>query len=435
VTSRRLRWEQADNAIAVALAARRAAGLPIFDLTESNPTRVGLPLDERRVLAALADPRALRYEPSPLGLPTAREAVARYCAESRGVAIDPGRILLTASTSEAYALIFKLLCDPGDCVLVPEPSYPLFGYLTALEAVETAAYPLAYDGEWHLDLPELAAQLSANPRARAVLVVSPGNPTGAFLKQPERERLVALCARHGCALVSDEVFADFAAADDARRVPTIAARPRGATSAAAISAAAGAAATARGATGTVTLRGAAAAGAGPQAGAQDDVLAFSLSGLSKVCGLPQLKLAWCVVSGPRAEADKAMAGLELIADTYLSVSTQVQVAAGALLETRHGFQRALRARLAHNRATLASARTPDASWSLLNSEGGWSAILSVPRRLSEEEWALSLLAQGLLLHPGYFFDLPGSHLVVSLLLEEAAFAAAAARLSEALDGS
>jgi aspartate/methionine/tyrosine aminotransferase len=416
VTSRRLRWEQADNAIAVALAARRAAGLPIADLTESNPTRVGLPLDARSILTALADPRALHYEPSPLGLLSAREAVARYCAESRGVAIDPGRTLLTASTSEAYALIFKLLCDPGDCVLVPEPSYPLFGYLTALEGVSTAAYPLAYDGEWHLDLPALAAQLSANPRARAVLVVSPGNPTGAFLKEPERERLVALCARHGCALVSDEVFADFAAADDPRRVQTIAARPRAATAT----------------TATATARDAAVAA--PLAPAQDDVLAFSLSGLSKVCGLPQLKLAWCVVSGPRAEADRAMAALELIADTYLSVSTPVQVAAGRLLETRHGFQQALRARLARNRTALTSARAPDAPWSLINSEGGWSAILSVPRRLREEEWALSLLAQGLLVHPGYFFDLPGSHLVVSLLLEETAFAAAAARLSEGLGG-
>jgi alanine-synthesizing transaminase len=426
VTSRRLRWEQADNAIAVALAARRAAGLPLLDLTESNPTRVGLPLDERRILAALSDPRSLRYEPSPLGLPEAREAVARYCAESRGVLIDAGRILLTASTSEAYALIFKLLCDPGDCVLVPEPSYPLFGYLTALEGVATAAYPLAYDGEWHLDLPALAAQLSANPRARAVLVVSPGNPTGTFLKEPEREDLVALCALHGCAIVSDEVFADFAAAEDARQVATMAARPR-----AAVARAAGA----TGATGATSGDdGSAAAATAPLAPAQDDVLAFSLSGLSKVCGLPQLKLAWCVVSGPRAQADEAMAGLELISDTYLSVSTQVQLAAGALLEARHGFQSALRARLAKNRAALAAARAPGASWDVLTSEGGWSSILAVPRRMGEEEWTLALLEQGLLVQPGYFFDLPGSHLIVSLLLEEAAFAAGAARLSAALDG-
>ena len=432
MTSRRLRWEQADNAIAVALAARRDAGLPILDLAESNPTRVGLPLDERSILAALADPRALRYEPSPLGLLTAREAVARYCAESRGVLIDPGRILLTASTSEAYALIFKLLCDPGDCVLVPEPSYPLFGYLTALEGVATAAYPLAYDGEWHLDLPALAAQLSAHPRARAVLVVSPGNPTGAFLKEPERERLVALCALHGCALVSDEVFADFAATDDAWRVSTIAARPRAAASAVATPGAA--TATPGAATATPRATTSAAAGVAPLAPAQEDVLAFSLSGLSKVCGLPQLKLAWCVVSGPRAQADQAMARLELIADTYLSVATPVQVAAGTLLETRHGFQRALRARLARNRAALTAARSPGATWDLFTSEGGWSSILSVPRRRGEEEWALALLAQGLLVQPGYFFDLPGSHLVVSLLLEEAAFADGAARLSAGLDG-
>ncbi|HXN56633.1 MAG TPA: aminotransferase class I/II-fold pyridoxal phosphate-dependent enzyme, partial [Myxococcales bacterium] len=228
------------------------------------------------------------------------------------------------------------------------------------------------------------------------------------------------------------VFADFAATDDAWRVSTIAARPRAAASAVATPGAA--TATPGAATATPRATTSAAAGVAPLAPAQEDVLAFSLSGLSKVCGLPQLKLAWCVVSGPRAQADQAMARLELIADTYLSVATPVQVAAGTLLETRHGFQRALRARLARNRAALTAARSPGATWDLFTSEGGWSSILSVPRRRGEEEWALALLAQGLLVQPGYFFDLPGSHLVVSLLLEEAAFADGAARLSAGLDG-
>jgi aspartate/methionine/tyrosine aminotransferase len=297
-------------------------------------------------------------------------------------------VLLTASTSEAYALLFKLLCDPGDCVLVPEPSYPLFGYLTALEGVATAVYPLAYDGEWHVDLPALEAQLRAHSRARAVLVVSPGNPTGAFLKEDERARIAALCAEHGCALVCDEVFADFASGRDDRRVRTVA--------------------------------------------AHDDVLALALSGLSKVCGLPQLKLGWCAASGPRAQVEEALARLELIFDAYLSVAAPVSWAAGALLETRHGFQAQLRSRLANNRAVLLAARKEHARWDVLRSEGGWSAVLAVPRERGEDEHALLLLEAGVLVHPGYFFDLPDAHLVVSLLNPEREFAEAVGVLAEVL---
>jgi alanine-synthesizing transaminase len=389
MTSRRLRWELSENALAQAVARRRRAGLPLLDLTETNPTRVGLAFEEERILRALADPRALLYDPAPRGLATAREAVARYYAEARGARVDPGRVVLTASTSEAYALLFKLLCDPGDCVLVPEPSYPLFDYLTALEGVSTAAYPLAYDGEWHVDLPALEAALRAQPRARAILAVSPGNPTGAFLAREERARMAALCAERGCAIVCDEVFADFGdPPDDPRRVRT--------------------------------------------AAEFDDVLSFSLGGLSKACGLPQLKLGWCVAAGPAREVDFALAALELIADTYLSVAAPVQWAAPELLETRHGFQQKLRARLKRNRATLAAARGPGARWDLLRGESGWSEIVSVPRERSEEEWALALLEQGVLVHPGYFFDLPGSHLVLSLLPPEPLFSAAAAALAAVL---
>jgi len=370
--SRRLPWADPENAISRALRERRET---FVDLTESNPTRAGLVPAAH--LAALADPRALRYEPHPKGLLSAREAIAAYYADSRGAAVDPERIVLTASTSEAYSLLFKLLCDPGDCVLVPEPAYPLFGFLTALDGVEAVPYALRFDGEWHLD----ATAFDPPPRSRAILVVSPGNPTGAFLKQTERAALADVCKRAGCALICDEVFADFAVVPDPRRVPTVA--------------------------------------------AHEDVLAFSLSGLSKICGLPQLKLGWCAVSGPPDEVQQAVRRLELIADTYLSVATPVQLAAGQLLRGRHDFQRRVLDRVRDNRAALLRGRSADAPWDVLPAEGGWSAVLSVPRSRSEEEWALSLLREGVLVHPGYFFDFPGgAHLVVSLLPPAGEFARA-----------
>jgi aspartate/methionine/tyrosine aminotransferase len=318
-------------------------------------------------------------------LHSARQAVAAYYAESRGAAVDPERIVLTSSTSEAYALLFKLLCDPGDRVLVPEPSYPLFEMLTALEGIESVPYPLRFDGEWHLD----GAAMEIPDRARAILVVHPGNPTGAFLKQPELSAVAQRCATARCALICDEVFADFAWSADPRRVPTVA--------------------------------------------VQEDVLAFALSGISKVCGLPQLKLGWCVVAGPSGEAARALERLELIADTYLSVGTPVQLAAGALLETRHSFQRRVLDRVRANLRALSRVRAPGASWDVLPSEGGWSAILTVPRTRSEDEWTLALLDAGVLVHPGYFFDFPSSgHLVLSLVTQELDFAQAAEILARVL---
>jgi len=364
----RLGPNQPENALARALAARSA---PYLDLTLSNPTAAGLPA----LPAAL--PTAPAYEPDPRGLPAARAAVAEYQG------LSPDQVILTASTSEAYSWLFKLLCAAGDEVLVPEPSYPLFGYLTALECVRAVPYALRWDGEWHLD----AGALPFSPRTRAVLVVTPGNPTGAYLKEDERAALAAACRAHRSALISDEVFADYPAFDDRRRAHS--------------------------------------------AAWYGDVLAFSLSGLSKVAGLPQLKLAWIAAGGPGA--GDALDRLELIADTYLSVSTPVQLAAPGLLGSRGVFQRAVQDRLAANRAALAAAHPPDAPWDVLRSEGGWSAILSVPRSRSEEEWALLLLEAGVLVHPGYFFDFPaGSHLVVSLLPEPEAFARGADILARVL---
>jgi hypothetical protein len=380
--SGRTRFDLRPNRLARVLAARRAAGEPILDLTQSNPTRAGLP-DAPDLLAALAGEAARRYEPLPLGLPEARAAAARDFAE-RGFPLDPERVVLHASTSEAYGFLFKLLCDPGDEVLVPRPGYPLLDFLAGLESVRARGYALAHDGEWRLDRDALVAALS--PRTRAVVAVSPGNPTGAYLKQDELDWLVSLCAGRGIVLIADEVFADYPLREDARRAAS---------------------------------------------GARDsDALAFALSGLSKSCGLPQLKLAWTAVSGPGPLRREALARLELVADTYLPVSTPVQVAAPALLARKAELQAPIRARLRANLETLRGALGAASPATLLEPEGGWSAILRVPATCSEEERALRLLERhGVLVHPGYFFDFPGeAYLVLSLLPPPSEFREGVARV-------
>jgi hypothetical protein len=380
--SERTRWDLRPNRLAERLAAKRATGVPLLDLTESNPTRVGLACPDD-VLAPLASAAARPYEPQPFGLPAAREAVAADFAR-RGFPVGPDRVVLSASTSEAYAFLFKLLCDPGDEVLVPRPGYPLFDFLATLESVEVRTYPLRFDGEWHVDLVGLRAAVGA--RTRAVVVVSPHNPTGACLKREEREAIEALCAAHGAALVSDEVFADYAFREEEHRVASVARD-------------------------------------GP-------CLAFTLGGLSKSCGLPQLKLAWTAVTGPEPLRREALGRLEVVADTYLSVSTPVQVAAPELLARREELQRPIRARLRANLETLRAAIGPGCPATLLEPEGGWSAVLRVPATRSEEERVTRLLEEDdVLVHPGFFFDFPAeAFLVLSLLPQEADFAEGVARL-------
>jgi aspartate/methionine/tyrosine aminotransferase len=380
--SDRTRFDLRPNRLAERLAERRAAGAPLIDLTQSNPTRAGLP-EATDLLAPLAADTARRYDPVPFGLPQARAAVAGDFAR-RGVSLDPDRIVLHASTSEAYAFLFKLLCDPGDEVLVPRPGYPLFDFLASLESARVRPYPLAHDGEWHLDLDAIVAALT--PRTRAVVVVSPGNPTGAYLKRDELDGLDSLCAERGIALVSDEVFADFAFREDPRRAASVARDSR--------------------------------------------ALAFALGGLSKSCGLPQIKLAWTAVVGPEALRREALARLEVVADTYLPVSTPAQVAAPALLGRKAELQAPIRARVAGNLDALRSALAPGSLATLLEPEGGWSAILRVPATCTEEERALRLLERhGVLVHPGYFFDFPGeAYLVLSLLPPPAEFREGVARV-------
>jgi aspartate/methionine/tyrosine aminotransferase len=347
---------------------RRSSGAAILDLTESNPTAAGFAYPSDRILAALADPRALTYQPAAAGLPSARAAVSEDYYSGR---VDPGRILLTASTSEAYAFVFKLLADPGDEVLVPRPSYPLFDFLAALDAVRVVQYPLAYHNTWTIDFEALARSIT--PRTRAIVLVNPNNPTGSFLKQSELGPLIALAREHNLAIISDEVFSDYVLHPGPNLVHSL--------------------------TGIT------------------DVLTFCLSGLSKVAGLPQVKLGWIVAT------EQAFGHLELIADTYLSVSAPVQLAAPALLGLRAQLQKQILARVRANRAFLVSQIGPASPWRLLETEGGWYAILETPRIQSEEEWVLSLLANdGVLVQPGFFFDFEReAFLVLSLLTPENVF--------------
>jgi len=372
--SQRLAWGAQENRLARAEAERRANGLPFFDLTLSNPTQAELPYPAAAIAQALAHPAAALYHPSPRGHLQARAAVAADYAR-RGAVVDADRILLTASSSESYALLFKLLGDPGQTVLVPEPSYPLFDYLANLEGLSPRPYRLAFDGRWHIDFHSLDFTDVA-----ALVVVSPNNPTGSYLGAEDCDRLCAMAAEHGVAVIADEVFADFSIAPAPDAVLALAGRP-------------------------------------------SPALTFSLGGLSKASGLPQMKLGWIAASGPRDRVEPALANLELVDDTYLSVSTPVQLALPRLLELGADIRRAIFARLLRNRRALVDRIGPDSSCTLLPTEAGWSAILRVPEIRSDEEWALFLLREhGVLVQPGYFFDLRlGATLVLSLLTRTATF--------------
>jgi aspartate/methionine/tyrosine aminotransferase len=367
--SRRSSFDLSPNPLATALA-RRGDGA-LLDLTASNPTRASIPYDREAIVSALALPASLVYEPAPFGLAAAREAVARDLA-SHGPAVDPARVVLTASTSEAYAFLFKLLCDPGDEVLVPRPSYPLFEHLARLESVAAVPYRLAYDGVWHVDLPSVRAAIT--PRTRAIVTVSPNNPTGSYLKVAELDALAAT----GLPIVSDEVFARYslrASVNGRARTALEAARAP---------------------------------------------LVFALGGLSKLAALPQAKLAWMAVGGEEARVEAALARLEVIADAFLSVGTPVQHALAALLASRATAEGAIRDRTARNLAWLKAAVTGSAV-SLLDVEGGWYATLRLPRTREEQTWALAFLEEdGVHVHPGHFFDFEDeAYVVVSLLTPEA----------------
>jgi hypothetical protein len=404
--SRRLRWPYPPNRLSRVLDEKRLGGVSVLDLTESNPTRAGLSYPADAIATALADPGVAIYEPAPRGLETARAAISAYCA-GRGRTADPERVVLTAGTSEAYAILFKLLGDPGDIVLAPRPSYPLFDYLAALEGLRIVTYPLAYDGRWSIDLEALERAFEACGTAvpRAVVLVNPNNPTGSALRRGELERLLEICAGGGAALISDEVFFDYLDPEPAEREA-----PAGDP--------------------IVSVLGDNSRAPGLDARHGRGALTFALGGLSKACGLPQMKLGWIVVDGPGDRVGEALERVDLIADTYLSVGTPVMRAAGRLIEIGTGIQSAIRRRLAEN-AKFLDHRTPaGSSCRVLSRDGGWYAVLQVPAIVPEEELVIALLREDdVLVHPGYFFDFPReAYLILSLLPEPGTFGEALRRI-------
>jgi len=375
--SERTNWRLAQNRLTRALDEVRANGAKILDLTASNPTRVGLEYDSSAILTALSSEQALDYDPQAKGLLAARRAVAEYyrdrSAGSRDVAsnvsTDVERIILTTSTSEGYSYVFRLLCNTGDELLVPKPSYPLFDFLADLQDVKLVPYPLIYDHGWQMDFPSL--EKAVTERTRGVVVVHPNNPTGSYVQAGEMASLNAFCRGHGLAVIADEVFLDYVLQDQ---------RP------------------------------ASFAGNG-------DVLTFTLSGLSKISALPQMKVAWIMTSGPPEVLDEALDRLEVIADTYLSMNAPIQLALPALLEQRHGVQRQLLERAKTNLSELDRQLASQKACQRLCVEGGWYAVLRIPVMRSDEDLVIELLREeSVLIHPGHFYDFPSDgYLVLSLI--------------------
>ncbi len=385
--SHRTNWHLARNALSRAIEDVRASGKKILDLTISNPTEAGIRLDPEVVLGALVNPEAMRYDPQPRGLLSARKAVCHYYREAHEVFdLHPDRLILTTSTSEAYSYVFRLLCNPGDEILVPKPSYPLFEYLADLGDVKAMPYPLIYDHGWQIDFDSLYK--AATAQSRAVIVVHPNNPTGSYVSAAETSALNTFCRDYNLVLIVDEVFLDYA--HDGAPRPSF-----------------------------VTNTGA---------------LTFTLSGISKISALPQMKLAWLATSGPQELVEQAGARLEVIADTYLSMNTPVQLAAPVLLEQRKHVQPMLLDRLRVNLEELDHLLTSHRSCVRLQTEGGWYAVLRVPAVGSDEDLAIDLVRKvGVIVHPGHFYDFSGEgHLVLSLIAEPEEFREGVARVLQCI---
>jgi alanine-synthesizing transaminase len=403
--AKRTNWDLQTNRLSEALAAHRASGKPLTDLTVSNPTECGFQYESEAILRALQNPEALKYEPNPRGLDVARSAVRKYyfergvLAESRAGGIGASStisriplddIFLTTSTSEAYSYVFRILCDAQDEVLIPAPSYPLFDFLADIQDVRLVRYPLIYDHGWQIDFPSLEPAITS--KTRAIIVVNPNNPTGNYCKPSEMRQMSEICAQRNMAIIADEVFLDFCPQPEKH------------------------------------------GGKGEERPASfarnETALTFTMSGVSKICGLPQMKAAWLVVSGPEVLKAQAAARLEVVADTYLSMNAPVQLALPALLELRHGFQQQLLDRVRANLRELDRQLGAQKSLSRLEVEGGWNAVLRVPATRSDEELALKLLAEkGVYAHPGHFYDFAGEgYLVVSLITPREQFSQGIERL-------
>jgi len=367
--SRRTGWALAQNRFTEMQASLRSQGRSVIDLTISNPTHAAIQYDDARILGSLSNPEAMQYDPQANGLVSARRSVAEYYHHDHDVAFDVGSIVLTTSTSEAYSYVLRLLCDPGDEIMVPKPSYPLFDFLGDLNDVKLVPYSLIYDHGWQIDFHTLKQVVSES--TRAVVVVHPNNPTGSFVSEAERQELNRFCDDHDLSLIVDEVFLDYAH-DGERRESFLSNR---------------------------------------------EVLTFSLSGLSKISGLPQMKLAWVAVSGAKEKVAAALARLEIIADTFLSMNAPVQLAAPVLLDQRKTVQSQLLRRVQSNLMELDRQLAQQKSCERLAVEGGWYAILRIPAVHSDEDVAIDLLnSQSVLVHPGHFYDFDGDrYLVISLI--------------------
>ena len=383
--SRRTDWKMTPNRLSTAIAEAGASGHEILDLTISNPTRAGIVYDQAAIGDSFLSERTLDYDPQPKGLLPAREAVAKYYAD-RGEQVDAERLFLTSGTSEGYSYLFRLLANPDDEILIPAPSYPLFEFLADLDDVRLVPYPLIYDHSWQMDFHSLANVIG--PRSRAIVLLNPNNPTGSYVSANERETLNEICHQHRLALIVDEVFLDYS--HDRKRRSTFA--------------------------------------------LNEDVLTFTLSGLSKICALPQMKLAWTAASGPKNDRTEAEQRLEIIADSYLSVGAPVQWAAASLLIQREDIQRQLVERIAANLLELDRQLDLQAPCTRLQVEGGWYAILRVPVTQSDEDLAIKLLQQHrVLVHPGHFYDFPtDGYVVISLIGAKAEFREGISRLLEFL---
>ncbi|HZV59089.1 MAG TPA: pyridoxal phosphate-dependent aminotransferase [Candidatus Eremiobacteraceae bacterium] len=373
--SDRTAWNLEPNPLSKALADRLSSGKPVIDLTESNPTKCDFHFEVEKILGALRHPASMNYDPVPQGLLAARNAVVDYY-RSRNCAVNVNDIFLATSTSEAYSFLFRTFCNPGDEVLIPQPGYPLFNFLADIQDVATVPYPLIYDYGWQIDFQALRRAIT--PRTRTIVVVNPNNPTGHFSKPDDMDRLNQICLEGDLAIIADEVFLDFSLGKD---IP-------------------------------------------PTFASNNKALTFTMSGLSKISGLPQMKVAWLIATGPEALKQQAIARLEMIADTYLSMNTPMQLALPVLLELRHNFQPQCIARTRNNLAQLDKLLATQELCSRLNLEGGWYAVFKVPVTRGDDDLTLELLnTHGVYVHPGHFYDFPvDGYLVVSLITLEQPFA-------------
>lgn len=381
--SRRTQWDLTPNRLTQAHQEAVASGKELIDLTISNPTRAEIQYNENAILDALRNPQSLDYDPQPKGLRSARESVAGYYASE----VDPESLILTTSTSEGYSFVFRLLCNPGDEILVPKPSYPLFDFLAELQDVNLVPYSLIYDHGWQIDFHSLENAITA--KSRGIVLVHPNNPTGSYVSINERRQLNQLCHRHKLALIVDEVFLDYAHDDEPE----------------------------------------------PSFAANKDALTFTLSGISKISALPQMKLAWITASGPLTDLATAIKRLEIIADTYLSLNAPVQLAASVLLDQRKTIQPRIVSRIRANVAELDRQLAVQKSCTRLAMQGGWYAVVRIPVTGSDEDFAVKLLQRsGVFVHPGHFYDFPNyGYLVLSLIAPEKEFQSGVSALLQLVD--